>query len=275
MKKLISALLLPFLLVQATPSPAAASLPQAAKSIQPSQDAVTPLSNTDVLEMVKANLLADVIVAKIKASACDFDTSPAALQQLKTGGVPDAVLLAMVMAPKSAAAKSQSADAGALAKSVKVKIPFGTVVEVESAFTVSSQEVKEGDLISFRVVYPVMSEGATIIAQGATATARVVKASRGGHFGRAGRLAWKMEYVLAVDGTKIPLQAPGRLVGDSKAAKVAAQTILTGAALWFIAPVALLHGFKRGQNAILPAGKRLEVIVQEGATVNATMPAKQ
>lgn len=275
MKKLISALLLPFLLVQAMPLLAAASLPQAAKTIQPSQDAVTPLSNKDVLEMVRANLLADVIVAKIKASACDFDTSPAALQQLKNGGVPDAVLLAMVMAPKAATAKSQSTDAGALTKNVKLTIPFGTVVEVESAFTVSSQEVKEGDLISFRVVYPVMSEGVTIIAEGATATARVVKASRGGHFGRAGRLAWKMEYVLAVDGTKIPLQAPGRLVGDSKAAKVAAQTILTGAALWFIAPVALLHGFKRGQNAILPAGKRLEVIVQEGATVNATMPARQ
>lgn len=274
MKKLISALLLPFLLMQAMPLPAAASLPQAAETIQQSQDAVTPLSNKDVLEMVRANLLADVIVAKIKASACDFDTSPTALQQLKNGGVPDAVLLAMVMAPKAATAKSQSTDAGALAKNVKVTIPFGTVVEVESAFTVSSQEVKEGDLISFRVVYPVMSEGVTIIAEGATATARVVKASRGGHFGRAGRLAWKMEYVLAVDGTKIPLQAPGRLVGDSKSAKVAAQTILTGAALWFIAPVALLHGFKRGQNAILPAGKRLEVIVQEGATVNATMPAR-
>lgn len=275
MKKLISVLLLPLLLAQATPLLAAVSLPQAAKIIQPSQDAVTQLSNKDVLEMVKANLLADVIVAKIKASACDFDTSPAALQQLKNGGVPDAVLLAMVMAPKPATAKSRSSDAGALAKNGKVKIPFGTVVEVESAFTVSSQEVKEGDLISFRVVYPVMTEGVTVIGEGATATGRVVKASRGRHFGRAGRLAWSMEYVMAVDGTRIPLQAPGRLVGDSKAAKVAAQTILTGAALWFIAPVALLHGFKRGENAILPAGKRFEVFVQEGAAVTVTTPAKQ
>ena len=275
MKKLISALLLPLLLVQTTPLMAAVSSPQAVKIIQQSQDAVTPLSNRDVLEMFKANIAADVIIAKIKASACDFDTTPAALQQLKTDGVPDAVILAMVMAPKSSTAKSQAATTINSAKNVRVKIPFGTVVEVESAFTISSQEVKEGDLISFRVVYPVMTEGVTVIAEGATATARVVKASRGGHFGRAGRLAWTMEYVMAVDGTKIPLQAPGRLVGDSKAAKVAAQTILTGAALWFIAPVALLHGFKRGQNAILPAGKRLEVIVQEGATVNATMPAKQ
>lgn len=274
MKKLITVLLL-LLLVQATPLLAAVASQEAAKNIQQSQDAVTALSNRDVLELVKSNLATDVIVAKIKSAPCNFDTTPAALQQLKTDGVPDAVILAMVLTPRSVAAKSQSADARGSLKNVQVKIPFGTVVEVEAAFTVSSQEVKAGDLISFRVVYPVMTDGVTVIAEGATATARVVKASRGGHFGRAGRLAWSMEYVTAVDGTRIPLQAPGRLVGDSKAAKVAVGTILTGAALWFIAPVALLHGFKRGENAILPAGKRLEVFVQEGATVNVPVSAKQ
>ncbi|HEX8491815.1 MAG TPA: hypothetical protein VF658_03150 [Pyrinomonadaceae bacterium] len=275
MKKLITVLLMPLLLAQATPLLAAVAYQEAAKNIQQTQDAVTVLSNRDVLELVKSNLATDVIVAKIKASDCDFDTTPAALQQMKTDGVPDAVLLAMVMAPKRGTTKSLAAEAIGVAKKVKVKIPFGTVVEVESAFTVSSQEVKEGDLISFRVVYPVMTDGVTVIAEGTTVTARVVKASRGGHFGRAGRLAWTMEYVTAVDGTRIPLQAPGRLVGDSKAAKVAAQTILTGAALWFIAPVALLHGFKRGENAILPAGKRFAVIVQEGAEVNVPVSTKQ
>jgi hypothetical protein len=49
-------------------------------------------------------------------------------------------------------------------------------------------------------------------------------------------------------------------VGDSKGAKVATQMVLTAALLPLIAPVALLHGFKRGENAILPAGKRFEVL---------------
>lgn len=274
MKMFISKLLLPLLLIQAMPLLPAASSRAAAKNIQPSQETVTPLSNRDVLSMLKANLSADVIIAKIKASACDFDTTPAVLQQLKTDGVPDAVLLAMVMAPKPGTAKSEARASAEPPKNLSVKIPYGTVVEVEAAFTVSSQEVKKGDAISFRVVYPVMAEGVTLIAPGATATARVVKASRGGHFGRAGRLAWTMEYVTAVDGTKIPLQAPGRLVGDSKAAKVVTQTVITGALLWVVAPVALLHGFKRGENAILPEGKRFEVLVQEGATVNVAVPPK-
>jgi hypothetical protein len=270
MKVFISRLLLPLLLIQALPLAAGAPFRVAAGSIQPSQESDTTLSNRDVLEMVRAHLSSEIIVAKIKASACDFETTPAVLQQLKMEGVPDAVLLAMVMAP---GANRGRASAGS-AKSVALKIPFGTIVEVESAFTVTSQEVRTGDAISFRVVYPVMVDGRTVIAPGATATARVVRASRGGHFGKAGRLAWNMEYVTAVDGTKIPLQSPGRIVGDSKAAKVVTQTILTGAVFWVIAPVALLHGFKRGENAILPAGKRYDVIVQEGATVSAPL-AKQ
>jgi hypothetical protein len=75
--------------------------------------------------------------------------------------------------------------------------------------------------------------------------------------------------VTAVDGTRIPLQAGGRIVGDSKAAKVITQTVVMGALLWVVAPVALFHGFKRGENAFLPAGKRLEVLSQGETSVNA------
>jgi len=60
-----------------------------------------PLTNSDVVGMVKAGLGADIIVAKIKTAPCSFDTSPAALKQLKDAGVPDTAILAMVQAPKS------------------------------------------------------------------------------------------------------------------------------------------------------------------------------
>jgi hypothetical protein len=269
MKKLISSVLLLLLLFQTAPLLMVASAQEAAKSIQPSQQAVTPLNNQDVLRMVKADFTTETVIAQIKSSTCNFVTTPAALQHLKEEGVPDAVILAMVMAPKNAAAQNQSSNPLELQKRVKVRVPNGVVIEVEAPFTVSSQEVKKDDRISFRVVNPVKVDGVVIIEPGATATARVVQASRGGHFGRAGRLAWMMENVTAIDGTRIPLQASGRLVGDSKGAKVATQMIITAVALPLIAPVALLHGFKRGENAILPAGKRLEVLSQGEVTINA------
>jgi hypothetical protein len=58
-----------------------------------------PLGNQDIIDLLKAGLTPDVVVAKIKASICDFDTSPVSLKDLKSAAVPDAVILAMVQAP--------------------------------------------------------------------------------------------------------------------------------------------------------------------------------
>ncbi|MBA3248254.1 MAG: hypothetical protein H0T63_09240 [Pyrinomonadaceae bacterium] len=252
----------------------------AAKNIQTSDASAIakPLSNRDVSAMIKEQLTAEVVIAKIKSFACQFDTSPAALQQLKAGGVPDAVILAMVLAPQVAPAQTspmQPHDSSVVAPSpqpLAVQLPAGTFIDVEAAHTISSQAVRKGDLISFRVVNPVQVKGVLVIAPGATATAIVTQASRGGHFGRAGRLAWEIQEVTAVDGTRIPLQFSGRTVGDSKGAKVATQTVLTGILLGPAAPLALLSGFKRGENAYLPEGQRFVVSTQGERVIKAAAP---
>jgi len=273
MQNLSISLLLSLLITHqalAMPSPAAPQ--EAAKTIQLSQTPATPLGNADVLAMVKAKLAPGVIISKIKSSACNFEMTPAAQEQLKADGVPDAVILAMQSMPVATAAPETVSPSSAVAlppqQALRLKLPQGTPLDVEMAYTISSQEVRAGELISFRVVNPVLVDGVEVIAVGATATGRVVKASRGGHWGRAGRIAWTMQDVAAVDGTRIPLaSSAGRAVGDSKGAKVATQIILTGALLPLVAPVALLHGFKRGENAFVPAGKRFEVFVGSEATV--------
>ena len=274
MKKLISALLLLLLIVQAMPSPVAVSAQEAAKNIQASQPSATALSNQDVLRMAKADFTPETIIAQIKSAPCNFVTTPPALRQLKEEGVPDAVILAMVLAPNISPTSNQYASPSEMQKSVQMKIPNGLIVQVEAPFDINSQYFRKGDKISFRVVNPVMVEGVVVIAPGATATAQVSLAERGGHFGRAGRIAWAMQDVVAVDGTRIPLQAGGRVVGDSHGAKVTTQIILGGLALGIFAPVGLLvAGFKRGENAIIPAGKRLEVSTQGGMTISATASA--
>jgi hypothetical protein len=264
MRRTFSALLLLLLTFRA----AAAQSPDAAKIVQPSdppqaQPATTAqapraLTDDDVLRMVEAKLATEVVVEKIKASPCDFDTSPAALTRLKEAGVPDALLLLMVMSPKCAPQP---------ARRVAVRIPTGTPVELETAYTINSQLVRAGDAVSFRVVNPVIVDGQVVIEKGAVATAFVTKAERGGHWGRAGRIAWTMKEVTAADGARIPVQFSGRMVGDSKGAKVATQMVLTGAIFWFAPPVALLHGFKRGENAVVPEGKRFDAAVNVAATV--------
>ncbi|HEY8227534.1 MAG TPA: hypothetical protein VIG25_19850 [Pyrinomonadaceae bacterium] len=228
----------------------------AANPFQQEQEFVKRLTNQDVLTLVKAGLTAEVIAAQLLRAGCACDVSTGELQRLKAQGVADEILLAMINATKAPSGER-----------IVVTIPRGTVVEIETAYRVSSQEIKAGEAISFKVVNPVRVGENTVIAMGAIATGRIVRASRGGHFGRAGRLVWTMETVNAVDDSRVPIQAVGRVVGDSKGAKVATQVVLTGALLWPIAPVALLHGFKRGENAYLAQGRRYEVTVSADTTV--------
>ncbi len=69
------------------------------------------LINKDVLTMVKAGLPSEVIVAKIKSSACDFDTSPNEFGDLKKAGLPDGVILAMVQALTARSVKQREVSA--------------------------------------------------------------------------------------------------------------------------------------------------------------------
>ena len=166
----------------------------------------------------------------------------------------------------------QSADAPAVppvSQAVpRIQIPEVTKIEIEAPYTFKSMDFKPNDKISFRVVDPVKINGDTVIEQGATATGRIEKSKRGGHWGKAGLLVWTMQTVTAIDGSQVRVQpASVRLRGDSKGAKVATQMIITGALMPLIAPVALLHGFKRGHDAFIPQGKRYSVVVAGNASV--------
>jgi hypothetical protein len=241
------------------------ALSPAAKIIQQSQSASAPLTNQDVLGMVKADLAVELIVAKIKASACNFDTSPDTLKKFQADGVPGEVIMAMIVAGKTPAVSETVTPP----QKSTVKLPAGTVVDFETCYPINSQEFRKGDAISFRVVNPVVVNNSVLVVQGATATGIVTKAQRNGHWGRAGKITWAMKEVTAVDGSRIPIEFTGHTVGDSKGAKVATQTVVMGALLGPFAPIALLSGFKRGENAYIPAGKRYQAAVRGDVHVTA------
>jgi hypothetical protein len=77
----------------------AVALPMA--NLRAAGQAAKALTNQDISDMHRSGLSPDVIIAKIKAGPCSFDTTPTALQHLKTDKVPDNVILAMVNAPVS------------------------------------------------------------------------------------------------------------------------------------------------------------------------------
>jgi len=76
-----------------SPPEAQPSANQANSTLTPNQAVIT---NQDVTGMLKAGISPEIVAAKVKNSKCRCDTSPAALGELKSAGVPDNVILAMV-----------------------------------------------------------------------------------------------------------------------------------------------------------------------------------
>jgi len=156
----------------------------------------------------------------------------------------------------------------------ELKIRAGTPLEIEAAYSVSSLDVRPNDLISFRVIVPIKIDGVTVVERYSLVSGRVVQAKRGGHWGKAGKLSWAMQDVVAVDLTRVPLQAQiegpeakNGVKGTSHGGQVATEMIVFGSLLFVAAPLVLLSGFRRGENAVLPEGKRFVVYVQSDTNV--------
>lgn len=227
----------------------------------PQQTAV--LTNADVLMMLKMGLSSEVIIAKIKVSNCSFDTSPAALQELKSIKASDSLIMAM-MQPSSGGNPAAASHANNAPAGVEIKIPDGTQMELELVSNITSKEAQEGDIVNFTVVNPVVLNGVTVIDRGAPAKGRIAVAKKSGRWGRSGKLGWAMQDVLAVDGSRIAVRMEKKLSGDSKGGTVATGVILTSLVFW---PAAPLWGFKKGKEVSIPAGKRLEAFIHGDSTV--------
>jgi hypothetical protein len=204
---------------------------------------------------------------------------------------------ASVGAPQALVSGSVEENPKQAGQPIPIKIPAGTPIEVEVAYTVSSLDIKPGELVSFRVLIPIMVDGVTAREKGALVTARVTAAKRGGHWGKAGRLAWSMEDVVAADNTRIlldpttrsrdealwsleskgrssktgnPQVGQGSLKGTSHKGEVTTKTIIAAAIFPPLAPLALMNGFRRGENAVLPEGKRYVVAVRSDSNISVT-----
>ncbi|MGI8919306.1 MAG: hypothetical protein ACR2H6_11965, partial [Pyrinomonadaceae bacterium] len=119
--------------------------------------------------------------------------------------------------------------------------------------TLSGQEAKVGDVVDFTVLTAVEVNGVIVFEKDSVARARVTTSKKAGRWGKAGKLEWAMQDVLAVDGNRIPARFTKRELGDSKGGTVAVAAVATTVLL---GPLGLLWGLKKGKPAIIPAGNR-------------------
>jgi hypothetical protein len=221
------------------------------------QTEVSPrlLRNNDVLMMVEDKVEPEVIITRILTSPCNFDVFPPVLRNLKRRGVPEKVLMVMKAVPNGPPSLPD-VDASPQAENPRVRIPEGTIVEVETLNVTSSAKAKVGDLITFLTKRGVYVDNVLVIDRGAVARARVVKVRNARVLGRAGMLAWEMEYVVGVDGTRIPIALSGKQSGTNRIALMAGGAVATGALIFpYSSPAALIWGLKKGEEAVLRGNK--------------------
>ncbi len=242
---------------------------------QARQPSTKILRNGDVLRLYKAGMKPGEIIAKIVTSNCNFDTFPPVLRELKLKGLPDTVIMAMVMVPYGPPVSSR--DALMLEepapKTAKVQIPAGTMVELEGISQVSSANVAEGSRINLRVSRRVFVNGALVIDRGALARARVVKSKRAGAWGRGGSLGWVLEDVVAVDGSRVPIKLSDRLRGKNRSKAVVAAAIATGAIVFpYTPPAGLIWALKKGDEAVLDQSRKSTAVVNDNTNVAGQLP---
>jgi uncharacterized protein YgiM (DUF1202 family) len=213
---------------------------------------VGALNNAAIVKMRTQRIGADVIVAKIQSSPCEFDTSPAALQKLKQAGVSDKVILAMVMAPSASAPP----PAPKAPEFVEVKVPGGTQIELELMYVASSDDATEGRPVLMTVAHDVLVEGAVVFRAGAEAHARVASFKEPGVLNRPpGHVSWTMDYVTAANGEQVPADFFSKEAAENPMSAVMGSP----GPSW---------EFKKGKPAVVAAKTKFQVLLsKKGAVV--------
>lgn len=230
------------------------------------------LRNNDVLRMVEDGVKPDIIITRILTSPCNFDIFPPVLRDLRRRGVPEKVLLVMKAVPNGPPGLPD-VDSQPRVVAPPVQIPEGTTIEVETAKATSSATAREGSSITFLAKRRVFVGDVLVIERGAVARARVVRAKSAGAWGRAGMLAWELEYVVAVDGTRIPITLAGKQKGTNRTAVMAGGALATGALIFpYTSPVALIWGLKKGDEAVLRGSRVFAASVRAETEITGIQP---
>ena len=229
------------------------------------------MRNGDVIRMVEDAVKPGVIIANILTSHCNFDLFPPVLRDLRRRGVPDTVILAMKMAPNGPPALIDVNPPKA--RPPAVTIPAGTLIEVETATATSSRNARPGTSITFLVTKNIYVKKALVIERGAVARAHVVKSQPARLLGRAGMIAWELEYVVGIDGSRIPIELKGKQNGTNRTAALAAGGVATGALVFpYSSPVALIWGLKKGDEAVLRGSRVFNATVTSNSAVAGLQP---
>lgn len=221
-----------------------------------------PLTNDDVLQMVKAGFQESMIIKTIEANDANFDVSVQALMDLKNAGVSQPIIEAMLAAearkkaPPAAPAPAKDpavvSSAPVDSSVAKLLLKEETEIALKFATDLSSKTAAEGDPVDMILDEDLKVGDVVVVRKGAHAVAKVTNVKKAGMMGKPGELNILMEYLKAGD-TRVRLRGSKGKEGQGKTGTAVALTVLFG-------PIGLI---KHGKNVEVKAGTPLKVYVDQ------------
>jgi predicted DNA-binding antitoxin AbrB/MazE fold protein len=163
----------------------------------------------------------------------------------------------------------------ALATTQEVTLSAGTEVEIELLQDVSSETMKAGQIIPFRLVRPIEINGQIVLVAGTSATGTVETVRTARKWGKNGAFDLRLQPLKLADGTLVDIdfyrpqrtseKAKKTSVKAAKAGKdIAEGTVAAVYMTYFyfpLIPVALIAGARKGKPFNIRSGERYLVYI--------------
>lgn len=140
----------------------------------------------------------------------------------------------------------------------KIKLEEGTEIRLRLMESITSATAKAGQTINFEVLDNVIVNDVIVVAEGASAWGTIVEAHGKKSLGRGGKLNFRLDYVKAVDGSRVPLRATSNNKGGGKKGATGA---VIAASVLFLPVAAPLAFLVKGKNVEVPKGQHITAFV--------------
>ena len=135
----------------------------------------------------------------------------------------------------------------------------GTPVKLRISQTISSEEARTGQEVSFEVIEDVDVSSVPVIKKGDSAFGTVTKAASKKMMGRGGKLDIGISYVRLADQEKVPLRGSKDTKGHGSTVGMTVGMVATGVLFFPAAPLFLLM---HGKDVTIPQGTEITAYVQ-------------
>ncbi|RMD82079.1 MAG: hypothetical protein D6815_10085 [Candidatus Dadabacteria bacterium] len=141
---------------------------------------------------------------------------------------------------------------------------MGTIVVAAFEEEVNPAAVSQGQAVRLSVVNPVVVNGVTVIEAGAPVMGEVSIAQTPGAIGKPAKIGVTLQYVTAVDGTRIPISGQTVVEGENKQTTSLVVTILC----------CVLGLIMKGGEASIPAGSQVKATTLADAEISTSAEQK-